>query len=99
MEYLLQFDRDGDGLIENEGYPDQTYDTWVTRGESAYSGGLYLTALRATEEMARRMSEPVVAQHYAALFKKAQQSYIMKLWNGSYFNYDLGSPYKDNVMA
>jgi non-lysosomal glucosylceramidase len=28
MEYSMQFDTDGDGLIENGGFPDQTYDTW-----------------------------------------------------------------------
>jgi non-lysosomal glucosylceramidase len=26
-------DTDGDGLIENGGFPDQTYDNWVARGE------------------------------------------------------------------
>src|SRR2546430_11413558 len=26
-------------------------------------------------------------------------SYVHKLWNGSYFNYDEGSPYRDNVMS
>jgi non-lysosomal glucosylceramidase len=99
MEYLLQFDKDGDGLIENEGYPDQTYDTWVTRGESAYSGGLYLAALRATSRMATTLGDATTATHYTALFEKAQKSYLKKLWNGSYFNYDVGSPYHDNVMA
>ena len=28
MEYSMQFDTDKDGLIENGGFPDQTYDTW-----------------------------------------------------------------------
>jgi non-lysosomal glucosylceramidase len=99
MEYLRQFDHDGDGLIENEGYPDQTYDTWVTRGESAYSGGLYLAALRATEEMARVLGESSTASRYHSLFEKARDSYIKKLWNGSYFNYDAGSPYRTGIMA
>jgi non-lysosomal glucosylceramidase len=99
MEYLLQFDKDGDGVIENEGYPDQTYDTWVTRGESAYSGGLYLAALRATEAMAKVLGDSAAQKQYDALFNKAQKSYVKKLWNGTYFNYDIGSPYKDNVMA
>jgi non-lysosomal glucosylceramidase len=99
MEYLRQFDHDGDGLIENEGYPDQTYDTWVTRGASAYSGGLYLAALRATEEMARALGEPSVASQYHGLFAKAQAAYIKKLWNGSYFNYDAESPYRTGIMA
>ena len=25
---LERFDRDKDGMIENDGFPDQTYDTW-----------------------------------------------------------------------
>jgi non-lysosomal glucosylceramidase len=98
MEYLRQFDH-GDGLIENEGYPDQTYDTWVTRGASAYSGGLYLAALRATEEIARSLSDSSTASQYHSLFEKAQSAYIKKLWNGSYFNYDSGSPYRDSIMS
>ena len=99
MEYMVQFDTDGDGMIENEGYPDQTYDTWVTRGESAYSGGLYLAALKAMHAMAQQVGDAPAAADYEARFKKGQQSYIKKLWNGSYFNYDIGSPYHDNVMA
>lgn len=99
MEYMRQFDTNGDGVIENEGYPDQTYDVWVTRGESAYSGGLYLAALRATEEIARTLGDTATAQEYRGLFTKGQGSYIKKLWNGEYFNYDIGSPYHDNVMA
>jgi len=99
MDYLRQFDKDGDGMIENEGYPDQTYDTWITRGASAYSGGLYLAALRATEEMARKLDDPETASHYHALFEKARDAYVHKLWNGSYFDYDEGSPYRNNVMS
>lgn len=99
MEYLRQFDTDGDGVIENGGYPDQTYDTWVTHGESAYSGGLYLAALKAMSEIAGATGDAATAADYKARFEKAQKSYIKKLWNGSYFNYDLGSPYHDNVMA
>ena len=99
MKYLKQFDKNGDGVIENQGYPDQTYDNWTARGESSYSGSLYLAALRATEEMAKVMGDTQTAQENAALFKKAQASFIAKLWNGTYFNYDVGSSYKDNIMA
>lgn len=99
MQFLRQFDKNNDGLIENDGYPDQTYDTWTARGESAYSGSLYLAALRATEEMAKVLGDNHTATENADLFKRAQASFIKKLWNGSYFNYDVGSPYKDSVMA
>lgn len=32
MDHSLTFDKDGDGLIENGGFPDQTYDNWVMTG-------------------------------------------------------------------
>ena len=99
MQHLRQYDTDGDGLIENGGFPDQTYDNWVARGESAYSGGLYLAALRATAEIARKLGDSQVAADNDALFKKAQAAYLKKLWNGKYFNYDTGSEYKNDVMA
>ncbi|ABF40689.1 protein of unknown function DUF608 [Candidatus Koribacter versatilis Ellin345] len=99
MQFLRQFDKNNDGLIENDGYPDQTYDNWSARGESAYSGSLYLAALRATEEMAKLLGDQRTAADTAALFKRAQDSFVKKLWNGTYFNYDVGSSYKDAIMA
>jgi non-lysosomal glucosylceramidase len=99
LEYLRQFDRDGDGLPENDGYPDQTYDEWVVRGESAYCGGLWLAALRAAEEIALALKESQVAAKYHDLFAKSQASYIGKLWNGEYFRYDTESEYRDNIQA
>jgi non-lysosomal glucosylceramidase len=39
---MKEFDQDNDGMIENEGFPDQTYDIWSAKGVSAYSGGLWL---------------------------------------------------------
>ena len=56
VTYLRQFDH-GAGIPENGGYPDQTYDSWVVRGVSAYCGGLWLAAVRASEEMARTLGE------------------------------------------
>lgn len=32
MKKMLTFDVDGDGLIENSGCADQTFDTWVMKG-------------------------------------------------------------------
>lgn len=32
MKKTQRFDSDNDGLIENSGSPDQTYDTWVMEG-------------------------------------------------------------------
>ena len=99
LAYLQKYDKDGDGLPENEGYPDQTYDTWVVRGESAYSGSLWLAALRSAEEIAKQLGDSAAATRYHDLFAKSQASYIKKLWNGEYFRYDTGSEYRDNIQA
>ena len=99
MEHLRQYDKNGDGLIENGGFPDQTYDNWVARGESSYSGSLYLAALRATAEIARKLGDNITARNYDDLFKRAQAAFVKSLWNGTYFNYDVGSSYKTDIMA
>jgi non-lysosomal glucosylceramidase len=99
LEYLKQFDTNGDGVPENEGFPDQTYDTWPVKGESAYTGGLYLAALRAAEEMARRLGDAPAAARYRAAFARAQKSYLATLWNGEYLRYDTGSEHKDAVQS
>src|SRR5581483_1852923 len=98
IDHLRQFDVDSDGLPENSGYPDQTYDEWVVRGASAYCGGLWLGALRAAEEIARTLGDPA-GSTYHDLFAKSQANYIKKLWTGEYFRYDTSSQYKDNVQA
>jgi len=98
MKYLEQFDH-GSGIPENSGYPDQTYDSWIVRGVSAYCGGLWLAALRASEETARVLGETQSADTYHAQFLKAQKTYIDKLWNGEYFRYDEQSEYRDSIQA
>ncbi|HEV2401274.1 MAG TPA: non-lysosomal glucosylceramidase [Candidatus Sulfotelmatobacter sp.] len=98
MIYLRQFDH-GAGIPENSGYPDQTYDSWVVRGVSAYCGGLWLAAVRATEEMAKIIGDQPTEAEYHQLFVKAQKSYIDKLWNGKYFRYDTESESRDSVQA
>ena len=98
VAYLQQFDR-GSGIPENSGYPDQTYDSWVVRGVSAYCGGLWLAAVRAAEEMARALGDDKGVAEYHQLFLKAQKNYINKLWNGKYFRYDTESEYRDAVQA
>lgn len=98
ISYLQQFDHGG-GIPENGGYPDQTYDSWVVRGVSAYCGGLWLAALRASEEMARTLGENDAATAYHELFLKAQKTYVSKLWNGEYFRYDTQSEYRDSIQT
>ncbi|XP_031482797.1 uncharacterized protein LOC116252579 [Nymphaea colorata] len=91
MEYMQQFDRDGDGLIENDGFPDQTYDAWTVHGISSYCGCLWLAALQAAAAMAERLDQKTFAEKYRIQFRKAKEVFEGQLWNGSYFNYDSGS--------
>ncbi|KAK2966554.1 hypothetical protein RJ640_014523, partial [Escallonia rubra] len=91
MEYMERFDRDGDCLIENDGFPDQTYDTWTVHGISAYCGCLWLSALQAAAAMALQLGDNAFAERYKGKFLKAKSVFEAKLWNGSYFNYDSGS--------
>lgn len=99
MEHLKQYDTDGDGLIENGGFPDQTYDDWIATGESAYTGGLYLAALRATARMAGKLGEAKTEDAYDALEARAANAYIKKLWTGQYFRYAVQGQDTDAIMA
>jgi len=100
MEFMMRFDRDGDGLVENDGFPDQTYDTWSVSGPSAYTGCLWLAALQATATMAREIGKPRKAEFYSRLLGKASAAYESRLWNGKYYNYDSSnSNYHNSIMA
>ncbi len=99
LAYLKAFDRDGDGLPENDGIPDQTFDTWPMKGASAYCGGLWLAALAAAQRMADLVGDTAAREEYAAWFRQAQAAYEAKLWNGHYYRYDTGSPYAESIMA
>ncbi|XP_059642234.1 uncharacterized protein LOC132284176 [Cornus florida] len=99
MAYMDQFDKDGDGMIENEGFPDQTYDAWIVTGVSAYCGGLWVAALQAASAMAREVGDIASANYFWLKFQKAKAVYG-KLWNGSYFNYDnSGSSSSSSIQA
>ncbi|KAL3828367.1 hypothetical protein ACJIZ3_017169 [Penstemon smallii] len=91
IEYMDQFDRDNDGLIENDGFPDQTYDAWTVHGISSYCGSLWLAALQAAAAMAIQLGDEAFAEKCRSKFMKAILVFEDKLWNGSYFNYDSGS--------
>ncbi|MCG8364557.1 MAG: bile acid beta-glucosidase, partial [Pseudanabaenales cyanobacterium] len=55
LNYLKAFDYDGDGIPENGGAPDQTFDDWRLKGVSAYCGGLWLAALEAAIAIGQRL--------------------------------------------
>ncbi|XP_071455588.1 non-lysosomal glucosylceramidase [Hetaerina americana] len=97
---LSHFDLDGDGLIENGGFPDQTYDSWTMEGPSAYCGSLWLAALQCMVEMSKLMSELSEGEKYSSTLERAQQAFESKLWNGKYYNFDSSkSPHSTTIMS
>ncbi len=99
LAYLKQFDRDGDGLPENDGVPDQTYDTWPMRGPSAYCGSLWLAALRAAEAIGGLLGDRDAVALYESWRASAERAYD-RLWNDRYYNFDSSpGPHADTIMA
>ncbi len=97
LAYLKTFDEDGDGIPENSGAPDQTFDDWQMRGISAYCGGLWLAALESAiaigEILEDRAPEiipnpPAKIALYHSWLEQARPNYQEKLWNGQYYRLD-----------
>jgi dienelactone hydrolase len=100
LEYLHQFDRDGDGLLEHDGIPDQTYDTWVMSGPSAYGGSLWLASLEAALKMGELVGDTDHVAQYQTWLDSGKASFEAKLWNGQYYKFDASNgPHSDSIMA
>ncbi len=92
----------------NEGIPDQTYDTWRMKGESAYVGLLWLAGLKATVRMGETLAAfglsragdldiPEILVKYRGWFDSGRAS-LRKLWDerAGYFHIDASV---DDVMT
>jgi non-lysosomal glucosylceramidase len=100
MHHMESFDTDRDGMIENSGFPDQTYDIWIATGVHAYCGGLWIAACEAMAAIATIMNASDLVERYQTIAQLARKVYIHKLWNGSYLDYDSSASYQHNsVMA
>eukprot|EP01038_Epipyxis_sp_PR26KG_P012239 gene12239-16403_t len=100
MKMTEKFDTDGDGMIENSGFPDQTYDIWTALGVHAYCGGLWISACEATSAMAAVMADNPKSLYYHNLANRARSVYEAKLWNGRYLDYDSSDSHHHNsIMA
>nr|XP_018906932.1 PREDICTED: non-lysosomal glucosylceramidase [Bemisia tabaci] len=100
MEYSLKWDSDNDGMIENGGFPDQTYDAWTMTGVSAYCGSLYFASCFAMSKMGEALGDAEASALYHTRFSTATEVFVKKLWNGQYYNFDCSSgPGHQSVMA
>jgi uncharacterized protein (DUF608 family) len=84
VAYARTLDGDGDGLIDDD-LSLQYYDCWQFHGASAYTGGIWLAALRAAVAFAELQQDEGFRAECAALLKKALASFEEKLWTGSYY--------------
>ncbi|KGF71841.1 hypothetical protein DO97_14965 [Neosynechococcus sphagnicola sy1] len=106
LAYLKAFDLDGDGIPENSGAPDQTFDDWRLQGISAYCGGLWIAALEAAIAIAQLLlqqpNQPpgltAAITTYQTWLSQSRPLYQDSLWNGRYYRLDSGSG-SDVVMA
>lgn len=85
MDRSFTYDRDGDGLIENEGQADQTYDSWIMHGPSAYCSSLWVAALASMVEMAVELGDTAEQKKFSEALTKAKTALHEKLWNGKIY--------------
>jgi len=98
LESMLVYDRDKDGLIENDNVPDQTFDSIPLNGPSSYCGGLWVAALAAGAKMAEIMGDTAAASQFNNLLEKAKVAFEKHLWTGTHYRVDTKSSYCNNVF-
>ncbi|HLY61637.1 MAG TPA: GH116 family glycosyl-hydrolase [Terriglobia bacterium] len=83
MAYIITtLDNEESGIIQGE--QPNTYDTSMY-GPNSFMGGLYLAALRASEEMARLVGDAPAAAQYEKIFKNGYTGLPATLWNNEYY--------------
>ena len=89
MEFLIEQDADGDGLIEGKQH--QTYDQNYY-GANTMVGSLYLGALGAAWAMAREIVDGAFEKTCREIFQVGGKNSVKRLFNGEYFiqEVDLG---------
>jgi non-lysosomal glucosylceramidase len=111
LAYLKTFDLDNDGIPENSGAPDQTFDDWQLKGISAYCGALWIAALEAAIAIANLLLEnpPTETalkpkeigeslQTYQDWLAQSRAIFHPTLWNGEFYKLDSESG-SEVVMA
>ena len=90
------------GIIENENFPDQTYDVWIASGVSAYTGGLWVASLFALGKVEEGLGGEGGGAGWVEKGRVAKRAYDKLLWNekGGCFNYSSeNSESSKSIMA
>ena len=97
LTYLKSFDVNNDGLPDNGGAPDQTFDDWPLQGVSAYCGALWIAALEAALAMAQRLQLELgldtsgEQRQFGSWLEQSRANFDALLWNGEYYKIDAES--------
>jgi non-lysosomal glucosylceramidase len=97
LRYLKTFDANDDGLPDNGGAPDQTFDDWPLQGVSAYCGALWIAALEAALAMAQRLQLELgldtagEQREFGDWLERSRTHFDALLWNGEYYRIDAES--------
>ncbi len=84
LEFSLSFDKNGDGLPDNEGF-DTTFDTWDLKGTNSYTAGIFLVSLLAFKKIAEILNNKKLATRCINLFIRGRKSFEAQLWNGKFY--------------
>ncbi|QPN65387.1 GH116 family glycosyl hydrolase [Synechococcus sp. CBW1006] len=94
LRYLKTFDANDDGLPDNGGAPDQTFDDWPLQGVSAYCGALWIAALEAALAMGQRLQLELgldtseEQRQFSGWLEQSRANFDRLLWNGEYYAID-----------
>ena len=97
LRYLKTFDANDDGLPDNGGAPDQTFDDWPLQGVSAYCGALWIAALEAALAMGQRLQLELgldtsnEQRQFSDWLERSRANFDDLLWNGEYYRIDAES--------
>jgi uncharacterized protein (DUF608 family) len=84
LRYATSLNKPGENL-PNDDLSMQYYDCWQFHGVSAYTGGVYLAALKAGAAFGALLNDQSFERECAHQFKLSQASFEKRLWTGSYY--------------
>ncbi len=97
LRHLKTFDANDDGLPDNGGAPDQTFDDWPLQGVSAYCGALWIAALEAALAMGQRLQlelgldTSAEQRQFGGWLEQSRAHFDVLLWNGEHYRIDAES--------